>query len=371
MLSFREFSILNIDFERVEKNRMKKVLSLIMVSAMVLLGVLAFDITSAQADSYTTISGSIANGSTAEILKVDTRDGTYEIKIDSSTEFSGGKVLLPGKNVTVSLRHGDDAYLHAVSVKAGGAGGVVIDKDTTKEISGKVKDVSSKDSLYVETSEGDVQIKFDDNADLSGIKYLIAGNSYVFKIAKGNDSNWYALAISDSYSSSYSGSVTTSSYSYTDSATLSGETYTCTGTVTSSTKPTILYLSCSDGERQLKIDASTDTSRGFIQVPGTKLTVTYRYGSDAYWHAVSIEGPMAKSSGASVKSDNPTTVVGTVSSKTTADKLFLDVSNGEMEIKLDSLSNLDGLKVLTQGMKITVKIGYGSDAYWHALTISN
>ncbi|MBO4905264.1 MAG: hypothetical protein J5367_08585 [Lachnospiraceae bacterium] len=349
---------------------MKKVLSLILVSAMVLLGVLTFDITSAQADSDTTISGSVATGSTASILKVDTREGTYEIKIDSSTQFSGGKVLLPGKNVTVSLRHGDDAYLHAVSIKAGGAGGVVIDNDTTKEISGKIKDVSSKDSLYIETSDGDQMIKFDDNADLSGITYLIAGNSYVFKIAKANDSNWYALAISDSYSSSYGNSVTTSSYSYTDSATLSGETYTCTGTVTSSTKPTVLYLNCSDGERQLKIDASTDTSRGYIQLPGTKLTVTYRYGSDAYWHAVSIEGPTAKSSGASVKSDNPTTVVGTVSSKTTADKLYLDVSNGEMEIKLDSLSNLDGVKALTQGMKITVKIGYGSDAYWHALSIS-
>ena len=193
------------------------------------------------------------------------------------------------------------------------------------------------------------------------------------KVARGSDAYMHALSISDSYSSSSSSSVSTSSsssYIYNDNATLSGETYSCSGTVGSGTKLDVLYLNCSDGERQLKIDASTDTSKGFVQVPGTKLSVTYRYGSDAYWHAVTIEGATASSSGASVESSNPTTVTGTVTGKTTADKLYLDVSNGTMEIKLDTLKSLDGIKVLNQGRKITVKIGYGSDAYWHALSIS-
>ncbi|MCR4787305.1 MAG: hypothetical protein K5888_01845 [Lachnospiraceae bacterium] len=351
---------------------MKKLLSFIAVAAIVLSGILTLGVTTANAD--TSIQGTVAKGSTAEIIKVDTSEGTYEIKIDSGTQFTGGKNLLPGRGVTVSFVHGNDAYLHAVTIKAGGANGIFIDNSTKKEISGKIKDVADKETVFVEASDGDYEVKIDDGTDLSGTNFLIAGNSYVFKIAKGSDSAYHALSISDTYasssSSSYSSTVTTSSYSYTDSASLSGETYTCTGTVTSSTKPGILYLNCSDGERQLKIDASTDTSRGFLQLPGAKLTATYRYGSDAYWHAVCVEGEVAKNSGASVKSDNPTTVVGTVSSKTTPEKLFLDVSNGTMEIKLDTLNNLDGIKVINQGMKVTVKIGYGSDAYWHALSIS-
>ncbi|MCR4989772.1 MAG: hypothetical protein K6A38_02795 [Lachnospiraceae bacterium] len=352
---------------------MKKIMSVIAVAAVVLTTVFGLDTTTVADDIIATIDGTIASGSTSSILKVNTTEGTYEIKLDSGTQYTGSKILLPGRNVSVSLKHGDDAYLHAVTVKDSGTSGVSVDRSNTSEVTGTIKDVDSKNVIYFEISNGEMQVKLDETTDLSGTTFLMAGNKYTMKVARGSDAYMHAVSIYDAGGSSYSSgnyvSSTGSSYSY-STATLSGDTYSCTGTVSSSTKPDVLYLNCSDGERALKLDMNTDTSHGYVLIPGMRLSVSYRYGSDAYWHAVEVSGETAGKTGASVKDSDPTTVVGTVSSKTTPDILNLEVSNGTMEIKLDSLSSLDGIKAITSGQKITVKIGYGSDAYWHALSIS-
>ena len=50
--------------------------------------------------------------------------------------------------------------------------------------------------------------------------------------------------------------------------------------------------------------------------------------------------------------------------------LYLDTPQGQMEIKLDSVSSLNNCKFLTQDMKVSVSCGSGSDAYLHALSIT-
>ena len=55
-----------------------------------------------------TVQGSIMSGTTNDLLKLSTQEGNMEIKIDSGTDASACKVLLPGKQVVVSVSHGTD-----------------------------------------------------------------------------------------------------------------------------------------------------------------------------------------------------------------------------------------------------------------------
>ena len=70
-------------------------------------------------------------------------------------------------------------------------------------------------------------------------------------------------------------------------------------------------------------------------------------------------------------SDTTATVTGTVGSKSNENMLYLNISQGEMELKLDNLSSVAGCKVLISGKKITVTCARGGDAYMHATAITS
>ena len=71
------------------------------------------------AEVIATVQGSVMAGTTNDLLKLSTKEGNMEIKIDSGTDASACKVLLPGKNIYVSVSHGSDGYLHAVRITSG------------------------------------------------------------------------------------------------------------------------------------------------------------------------------------------------------------------------------------------------------------
>ena len=116
------------------------------------------------------------------------------------------------------------------------------------------------------------------------------------------------------------------------------------------------------------IDGNTDSRNGLMMIPGRKVTVSVYRGSDAYMHAAAIAGEKNYVQPATL-SGSYSTVTGTVSSKSTENILYLSTSAGEMELKLDTLGNVNNCKVLVTGKKITVTCARGADAYMHAISI--
>lgn len=70
------------------------------------------------AESQSTVSGTIAEKSTEDILRLDTSAGTMELKMDAVERIAGCKALTVGKRVTIILTRGSDAYLHAIEIAA-------------------------------------------------------------------------------------------------------------------------------------------------------------------------------------------------------------------------------------------------------------
>ena len=70
-------------------------------------------LTAHAAEVIATVQGKVLSGTTDELLKLSTSDGVMEIKLDSGTDTSECKILLPDYTISVSVSHGSDGYLHA------------------------------------------------------------------------------------------------------------------------------------------------------------------------------------------------------------------------------------------------------------------
>lgn len=70
------------------------------------------------AGSQSTVSGTIAEKSTEDILRLDTSAGTMELKMDAVERIAGCKALTVGKRVTIVCARGSDAYMHAIEIAA-------------------------------------------------------------------------------------------------------------------------------------------------------------------------------------------------------------------------------------------------------------
>lgn len=307
------------------------------------------------AEIIATVQGTILSDTTSEILHLSTSDGKMEIKMDSETDASACKVLLPDKKISVSLSHGSDGYLHAVKITSEiKESGVTIDSTTTATVTGTIDKKTTGDLLYFDTPQGEMQIKLDPSTNMSNCSVLVMGKSYNVTCARGSDAYMHALSISDKSS--------------TPNAATSGPAV--TGTVVDKTKADLLYLSTKEGEMQFKIDSNADTSKGMVLTPGNKLTVSFYHGSDGYLHAVGIVGEK-DSSTAKVDTSSTSTVTGTVGKDSTENLLYLDTPQGMMELKLDVVNSLNDCKVLISGQKLSVTCAYGSDAYMHAIDITD
>lgn len=327
------------------------------------------------AEIIATVQGTVLTGTTSDLLQLSTKEGNMQIKLDSGTDASACKILLPGKSINVSVSHGSDGYLHAVKITSGAQTNTVsVDTSNTSNVTGTISDKTTDDIIYLNTAQGEMEIKLDTTTNLSGCSVLVAGKNYTISCARGADAYMHAISISDAATVSSSANASTSSNpSLTPApatdANNSISTSTVSGTVTKNTKENLLCLSTSYGEMQIVIDSNTDSRNGMFLMPDRKLTVTVYRGSDAYMHAATITGVKTYSEPVNVDTSNISTVTGTVSSKSTENVLYLNTSYGEMELKLDAVKSISGLKVLVSGKKITVTCARGSDAYMHAIDI--
>jgi len=325
------------------------------------------------AEVIATVQGTVVAGTTSDLLRLSTKEGEMQIKLDGETDTSGCKILLPDSKVTVSVSHGSDGYLHAVKLSGDTqAPAATLDSSTTATVTGTIGSKSKGDVLCFKTPQGDMEIKLDPTTNLSGCSVLVADKTYSIVCVRGSDAYMHAVSISDSSSvSAGTGSSSGTNYTGVTPAPVSpvGEsTSTVSGTVTSDTKENLLYLSTTYGVMQIAIDNNTDSRNGMVLTPDSKLTVSVYRGSDAYMHAAAI---MASKDGslATVDTSSTSTVTGTVGSKSNENMLYLSTNYGEMELKLDSVSSVSNCKVLVSGKKVTVTCARGSDAYMHAISI--
>lgn len=325
------------------------------------------------AEIIATVQGKVMEGTTSELLFLDTSDGRMEIKIDAESNTSGCKILLPQKSISVSLSHGSDGYLHAVTISDGPVdSSVSLDMDKVSTVTGTVNSKTTEDVLHLDTAQGEMEIKIDKSTDLSGCSVLVVSGKYTVRCARGDDAYMHAVSISDVAAAPVADAPQTgaSSQVYSQPVTnVSGTTRTVTGTVKSSTDESTLELATSEGDFVFKIDDNADTVGGCVLTSDNRLMVTFYRGSDNYLHATKLVG-VKDSSSATVDTSSQSTVTGTVKGKSTENVLLLDTAQGEMELKMDKLESLIGCKVLVTGKKISVTCARGSDAYMHALSIT-
>lgn len=331
-------------------------LAMCLASAMLLAPLLQTEVYAAETAN---VQGTVASGTTAELLMLSTKDGKMEIKIDSSTDVSEARILLPETKLSVAISHGSDGYWHATKITYNGAAvGITIDTSKTSTITGTISDKTNGDVLYVDTAQGEMQIKYDQTTNINGCSVLVANRKYNITCARGSDAYMHAISIADA------------SNTQNNSSSSIGGTY-VNGTVSGKTTSDVLFLDTKDGTMEFKVDGNADTTNGKWKTTGTKLTVWFYRGGDAYLHANRVaEGTTTGGNNSNTTGTVTNTFTGTVSGKTTESVLFLDTKDGTMEFKIDSNANTINGLVTVAGNRMTVGGYNGNDGYWHASTLT-
>ena len=253
------------------------------------------------AEVCATVDGTIAEESNLSLLKLNTSDGLMLIKIDSETDYSACKNLLPGGKVTVSLSYGDDAYMHAVTIKENTKkDSAEVDTNNTSKVYGTIKGAEADTAIITfRTIQGDMKLKLDTSSDISACKILAIGRNYEVIVARGNDAYMHIvsmkdlegtdyLSLSGSSNNSNSGSSSSSvaSIPSTCTANLSSDRVNVSGKVSKDSKIDLLKLNTSSGMMDLKTDALTACNA--VLIPDAEVNVVIAYGDDHYWHTISI-----------------------------------------------------------------------------------
>lgn len=233
------------------------------------------------------VKGTVSVGTTEEELWLyNTSDGTYKIKIDDNTDFTGCRFLVTGKAVTVSIYRGDDACLHASKVSGTGSNKVQSATTTTTTssnqtsmpantiaVTGTPTDKSSSSVLYLSTKDGTYYLALDGNSDTSGGFLFTPGNTLTCYIYNGGDGNMHlAKSVGTRNTEGSVGSSTT----------------TFSGTIASDSTEKMILLSTSGGTMKFKVDNNTSLNGSKSLVKGQVVTISGSVGTDEYWHAVSI-----------------------------------------------------------------------------------
>ncbi len=142
------------------------------------------------------------------------------------------------------------------------------------------------------------------------------------------------------------------------------------GRVMTGTTAKLLYLDTEDGRMEIKIDGETNASNCKMLLPKKEINVALSHGSDGYLHAVTISEEKIDSS-VSLDMSKVSTVIGTVNEKTTEELLYVNIEQGEMQIKMDKTTDLSGCSLLVVGGKYSIRCVRGSDAFMHALSVSD
>ncbi len=304
-----------------------------------------------------TIKGEVVNGTTADKLYLKASDGTWQIKLDSNTDFSESRVLITGNQVTANITRGSDGFFHATKlIQAEKVNGATTQTNITF-VQGTVASETTPNLLYLSTSGGTMIFRMDTATDMSEIGVLTQGKNVGVKFTRGNDGYNHADKITGPQTLLQTQNVKGPN---------GQDTTMVNGTVEAESVSDKMFLKTPQGVMQIKIDSNTNTSGSkVIAANSTVIAYVYR-GDDAYMHAAKLQ-----SYPAGIDVNTVATVYGVAAKSTTTDLLVLTTGSGDMKIKMDASTNIEGNVVVKTGANLAVVVARGSDAYMHALTIAD
>jgi hypothetical protein len=322
----------------------------------------------ALADTVTTVTGTCASGTAANMVYLSTDQGTMIIKLDSGTKFTGCSGISVGKSLTVDVYRGSDAYMHASKVtdaaksSTSGTSASSSSSDSTKsttKVSGKIGESTTEDMLHLETAQGEMLIKIDSSTDLSKCKLLLKDRAVTVAVYRGDDAYMHAASIEAGETKP----VVTIDKS--NAAWVSG-------TVKKASSTDILVLKTSAGDMQIKLDDTTDYSSVSSVIAGQEIQVKVARGDDAYMHALSIK-PVEKTSSSSDSTSsskkNTTKVTGTLTDASNEDTIYIDTGYGTMKVRMDGDTDTSSLGTIRAGKKVAACVYRADDAYMHAVKV--
>ena len=117
--------------------------------------------------------------------------------IDGDSDVSNGRVLMPGRRLTVSFYRGSDAYLHAARIvgEKESSSGVSVDTASSTAVVGTVDGKSTEDTLYLNTDGGTMELKLDSSTSFSNCRVLVRGKEVVVLCARGSDAYMHAVNV--------------------------------------------------------------------------------------------------------------------------------------------------------------------------------
>ncbi len=230
-----------------------------------------------------TVKGTIAKGTTEELLYLVVDNGTMQIKIDESTDVDGVQCLIIGKTVQAEVARGSDAYMHALSISdvagssSSSAGSSTGAAASGSGITGTVEKGTTTSLLYLNTSGGTMQFVLDLATDASACRVLLPGQSVTVNFYRGSDAWNHASKL-----------VNNNSKAAAEVSLDENSKFTVTGKVTADTTENTLYLETSGGVMQIRLDAATSYTKCPVLLLGKSIEVVGERGSDEYNHAVEI-----------------------------------------------------------------------------------
>ena len=343
--------------EHVMKKRLSAFLSVTLAMLMAVTGAFFMPV-KAVAATEITFEGKATDKTTADTLYLQTSGGTVEIKVDSNTDTSEAKFIFKGDKVTAECYRGDDEYWHASKLKGGNKSeNADVDKGKSSTVRGKIAKGTTSSKIYLKTNSGTMEIKIDESTDLSKVRYLVLDQKVEIVCARGSDAYMHAISVANSEGS---GSMSTINAKGTE---ISGKVV--KGTTTSN-----LILKTSDGTKEYVLDVATDATECRVLIPDEHITAFYYKGKDDKNHISKLIND-DDSCASKVETDSNTNAVvsGRVTSETTEEILFLELSNGVMQIKLDSSTNFSRCPVIVHNTNLKVECERGNDGYYHAKSI--
>ncbi|WP_130836363.1 hypothetical protein [Lachnoclostridium sp. Marseille-P6806] len=225
------------------------------------------------------VTGTLASGTTVEMLYIKTNGGVIQAKLDDDSDLSGVTVLVIGKNVNVTLGRGSDAYLHVLKVTDGAdtqriVANVPVNGVNTTQVPGTIQSNTKNGTMVLKTSAGTMEIRIDGSTDLTGCKLLVPNRTVTAYIYLGSDAYVHAAKVASTENAQNAASPALS-------ATVKGQ-------IMSGTTADTLYLSTSGGNMTIKLDSSTNMNSVGALYIGSTITVQVGVGTDGFLHAITI-----------------------------------------------------------------------------------
>ncbi|MBO4900474.1 MAG: hypothetical protein J5509_09295 [Lachnospiraceae bacterium] len=235
------------------------------------------------------VTGTIAKGTNEGNLVLKLSDGTLQIKIDPTTDCSGVRMFILGRQLQVIAAKGTDGSLHAQSISdtsssaytvitsVNGFQGSGQSASTPTSVAvGKVDSATTASTLVLNTTGGQMQVKIDSNVDLSQGHVLMPETVVSVEYYKGTDNYLHT------------GLIVNSSAKQAAPTTLDGNSVTVSGTVGEGSSESTIYLQTSGGTMQIRLDTATDYTNCPLLLKGKSVTMAIQRGADEYYHAISV-----------------------------------------------------------------------------------